>query len=130
MDEQIENEETEEVAEHRPGGSLPTSRIPARINEVWDELVATEDGREAIAAALDVDRSQIHPGPAPFGLAPVPAGLEPVSLVIIAKLTVTYVVAPVLTGLVKDAVKERLTRLWRQVVLPAIRENDQGAIND
>jgi hypothetical protein len=130
LDEQVITETTEQIAEHRPGGSLSPSRIATRIDEVWNALISAEDGREAIAAALDVDLAQIHPGPAPFGLAHVAAGFEPVSLIIVGKLTLTYVVAPVLTGLAKDAVKERLTRLWRQVVLPAIREHDQGAIND
>jgi hypothetical protein len=117
------------LAEHGRG-TLSPAELEERIEQIWSRELGTDDGREAIASALKVRRQDIDNGPPPVGIQKPAAGFDPVSLVVVDKLAVTYVIAPVLVGLVKDELKERLSRLWKQVLLPALRERDQAAIDD
>jgi len=126
----MEEPDTETVATHGRG-NLGPDQLEAEIVKAWSQMFASEAGRRKIATALGVRPLDLQEGPSPLMLEEKrAAGLEPVSLIIIGKWAATYVVAPILVGLAKDLLKERLTRLWKQVLLPEIRQDNQGAVKD
>ena len=57
------------------------------------------------------------------------SGFVDPTLLIVVKWTLTTIVVPALIGVAKEEAKDRLTRLWKEVLLPAIRGKKEDAIN-
>lgn len=119
------------VAKHRRG-TLSADQLNVQIARTWEELLASDVGREQIAAALGLKPEDIRPQDlkqygSPFGVDPPAGFVDPGTLLIVGKWVATTIVVPIVTDLLKDAVQERLTRLWKDVVLPRLK---QGAIRE
>ena len=120
-----------ELAEHRRGHA-GVDEINRRIDEIWAEKLATEDGRREIAGALGISEAELRPDAeqtSPIAV-DASAGFEPTTLLIVGKWTLTTIVIPVLVGLAKAEVKTRLVRVWKEVVLPALKEDDEDVLRD
>ena len=119
------------VARHNRG-ALTAVQLNATITRTWEALLASEVGRRQIAAALGVKLEDIQPqelkqsGP-PFSVDGA-SGADITTLSVMGDWMVTTIVVPVLIDLVKDEAKERLTRLWKAVVLPRLQS--ENAIKD
>jgi len=124
------------VAKHRRG-ALGADALNAQIARTWEELLASDVGREQIAAALGLKPEDIRPQDlklygSPFVVDPKPpAGfVDPGTLLIVGKWVATTVVVPIVADLLKDAAQERLTRLWKDVVLPQLHSKKQDVIGE
>jgi hypothetical protein len=122
-----QTEEGERLLEHRPG-TLKPDQLNDRIQEVWSEALATEAGRQHVAAVLGVSPQDLKNGPPPIEVVRASGFVDP-TLLIVVKWTLTTIVVPALIGVAKEEAKDRLTRLWKEVLLPAIRGKKEDAIN-
>lgn len=123
----------ESLAEHQRGNLTP-AQLDTQITEIWAGALASEAGRRQVAAALGVKPEDLRPEALKKGDRPVsvisPSGLLDPTLLIVGQWVLTTVVVPILVDLTKDEAKKRLTQLWKQVLLPAIRAKSQGAFKD
>ena len=94
----------------------------------WSEALATEAGRRQVAAVLGVSPQDLRNGPPPIEVVRASGFVDP-TLLIVVKWTLTTIVVPALVGVAKEEAKDRLTRLWKEVLLPAIRGKKEDAIN-
>ncbi|WP_413989194.1 hypothetical protein ACMDCR_24885 [Labrys okinawensis] len=125
----ISNTTKEDRISKHKRGDLTRQQLDERVAEVWSETLASDFGRKRIAAALRIKPEDLHPGPPPVEIQS-PSGLDPTLLYAVIHWTATSIVVPVFVGMVKDEVKERMTRLWKEVLLPAIRSDNRTAIGD
>lgn len=119
------------LVEHRRGRA-DIDEINRRIDKIWAEKLSTEDGRREIAGALGISETELRPAAkqsSPIA-ADGSAGIEANALIIVGEWAVTSIVIPVLVGLAKDEVKRRLVSLWKDVILPALKENDEDVVRD
>ena len=73
-------------------------------------------------------RRILRNGPPPIEVVRASGFVDP-TLLIVVKWTLTTIVVPALVGVAKEEAKDRLTRLWKEVLLPAIRGKKEDAIN-
>jgi hypothetical protein len=114
------------LATHKRG-NLKVDQLNERIEQIWSETMATPTGRQEIAAALGVKPEALKQGEPPIAI-DAAAGAGITELMAIGQWALIHLVAPALIGLAQDEVKKRLARLWTDVLLPAIRGDDEGAI--
>jgi len=124
------SEPTIELAEHTRG-SLTPEQLNQRIAEIWHEKIGSEAGRGEISEALELRPDDLRNAPAPISVETAGSGFAPTVLIILGShLLLSEIVIPAAKDALKDVVKERLVRLWKQVLLPAIRREDENAIDE
>lgn len=114
------------LATHKRG-NLKVDQLNERIGQIWSETMSTSAGRQEIAQALDVKPEVLQQGKPPIAI-DASSGIGVPELMAIGQWALLHLIAPALIGLAQDEVKKRLARLWNDVLLPAIRGNDEGAI--
>jgi len=112
------------IAVHRRGGRT-AAQLNVEIAETWEKLLASEAGRKQIAEALRLKPEDIQPRALqrikpPFS-ATAASGFSGTAFSIGAVWLTANIVVPVLVGLAKDVAEERLTALWKNVVLPRLQ---------
>jgi hypothetical protein len=129
MIDQPQDDPSDRVVAHARGNLNKSTMVDA-IKGAWEEATRTEEGRAEVAAALGVDLRDVHVGPPPLILVTPQAGFTETAFVLAIEWAGLHIGVPVLAGLAKDMIKDRLLALWRQVLLPAIRQGNQAAINE
>ena len=89
-----QTEEGERLLEHKPG-TLKPDQLNDRIQEVWSETLATEAGRQHVAAVLGVSPQDLKNGRPPIEVVRASGFVDP-TLLIVVKWTLTTIVVPAL----------------------------------
>ena len=130
MVDQPQDDPSDRVVAHARGNLSQPPMLQDAIKGAWEEAIGTEEGRAEVAAALGVDLRDVHRGPPPLLLVTPQAGFSETAFVLAIEWAGLHIAVPVLAGLAKDVIKDRLLALWRRVLLPAIRQGNQAAINE
>jgi hypothetical protein len=120
-------EEGEIILATHKRGTLKVDELNERIEQIWSETMATPAGRQEIAEALGVKPEALKEGDPPITVN-ADSGFGILELMAVGQWALVHLVAPALVGLAQDEIKKRLARLWNDVLLPAIRGDDEGAI--
>ena len=129
MVDQPQDDPSDRVVAHARGNLKP-EQLPGAIKAAWDEALSSNEGRAQVAAALNVPIEDVHAGPPPLALTPPRSGFTGTELLFAVEWAGLHIAVPVLAGLAKDVVKDRLLALWRRVLLPSIRQGNRAAINE
>ena len=129
MAQQTEDDPSNHIVAHARGNLKP-EQLPGAIKAAWDEALRSKEGRAQVAAALNVPIEDVHAGPPPLTLITPRSGFTGTELLFAVEWAGLHIAVPVLAGLAKDVVKDRLLALWRRVLLPSIRQGNQAAINE
>lgn len=122
-----QTEEGQVLATHGRG-KLSLNELNERIEQIWSKELGSKSGRQDIAEALGVKPQDLKKGDPPIRIE-ADSGIDPTLLHVIGDWALTTVVVPALIGLAQEETKKRLARLWKEVLLPAIRGNKEDAIN-
>jgi|SRR6516162_4156402 hypothetical protein len=130
MVDQTQDDPSDRIVAHARGNLDQPPMLRDAINSAWEGAIGTEEGRAEIAAALGIDVGDVHVGPPPLVLVELESGFTETAFVLAIGWAGLHIGVPVLAGLAKDVIKDRLLALWRVVLLPAIRQGNQAAINE
>jgi hypothetical protein len=106
-------------------GRVTAAQLNVEIAQTWEKLLDTEAGRKQIADALGLKLEDIQPRAlkqirAPFS-ATAASGFGGTDLLIMGEWLATNMAVPVLVSLATNVAEERLTALWKNVVLPRLQ---------
>jgi len=97
------------------------------IKEVWRDALASREDRDRIANILEITPEELDSvkdkPPVAFDAA---AGFEPGTIIVVATWTATAIILPALADIAKDELK----KLWREVLLPRLKEKNHKALDE